>query len=326
MLDFGNGIAQFVASWTNPASLDSTSIRIDHFINEKLKLFFRFSDTGSLASTRGNVVNSGTPSMYEPLSSVLRTYTLGASSIFSSHVSNDLRFGNRTTNKTTSSIVLDGFGGATPVNFAQTTGLGPGSVAEVILLYAGTSGAYLYQQQASGGQSQWNLVDTVGLSLGRHQFKLGIDYRRLAPFVTIPTPSAAYFYPDQSAVTANTPSTLVDSFAPAYPLYVNFSAFAADEWRWSPRLSFSFGLRLEVNPAPGVTRGLHPILHRSWNESWYVVTCSAGRTPLENHLVQLRASYRNGLHTPRREKKGDCPARRRGVFFDTGQQVGLMGI
>src|ERR1700722_14599117 len=135
-LDFGNGIAQFVASWTNPASLDSTSIRIDHFINEKLKLFFRFSDTGSLASTRGNVVNSGTPSMYEPLSYVLRTYTLGASSIFSSHVSNDLRF-NRTTNKTTSSIVLDGFGGATPVNFAQTTGLGPGSVAEVILLYAG---------------------------------------------------------------------------------------------------------------------------------------------------------------------------------------------
>src|SRR5439155_26230700 len=33
--------AQYIASWSNPSSIDSTSVRFDHVVNEKLKLFFR---------------------------------------------------------------------------------------------------------------------------------------------------------------------------------------------------------------------------------------------------------------------------------------------
>ena len=52
--DVGNGIAEFIGSWSNPSSLDSTSVRFDHVVNDKLRLFFRFSDTASSSATRGD--------------------------------------------------------------------------------------------------------------------------------------------------------------------------------------------------------------------------------------------------------------------------------
>ena len=49
--DAANGIAEYIGSWSNPASLNSTSVRFDHVVNDKLRLFFRFSDTGSSSAT-----------------------------------------------------------------------------------------------------------------------------------------------------------------------------------------------------------------------------------------------------------------------------------
>src|SRR5205807_5130797 len=47
-----NGVGQFIGTWSNPSSLNSTSIRFDHVVNDKLRLFFRFSDTPSSSATR----------------------------------------------------------------------------------------------------------------------------------------------------------------------------------------------------------------------------------------------------------------------------------
>ena len=46
------------------------------------------------------------------------------------------------------------------------------------------------QSQETSIQRQWNLVDTVSYSLGRHQLKFGVDYRRLTPFA-VPEPVSA---------------------------------------------------------------------------------------------------------------------------------------
>src|SRR5205807_147331 len=135
-----------------------------------------------------------------------------------------------------------------------------GSFPAVILLYGGYY-IQLSQNQQSGAQRQWNLVDTASLSLGRHQFKFGVDYRRLAPFAINSNPTVPYFYgftDGERDVETGSAYAYVQAFAPAYPLYRNFSAFAQDQWRVSPRLSLSLGLRWEVNPAPGVTQGLLP--------------------------------------------------------------------
>src|SRR5260370_1291680 len=79
------------------------------------------------------------------------------------------------------------FGGSTPVDLRQLTGLGPGSETDIFLFY-GNYFIQLFQSEPRGAQRQWNFVDTLSLSSGRHQFKFGVDYRRLAPFVTPPTP------------------------------------------------------------------------------------------------------------------------------------------
>jgi len=323
--DTVNGIAQFIGNWSTPASLNSTSIRFDHAIHDKLRLFFRFSDTNSRSSVLGTAPQYLTPATDQLSRYVMRTYTAGANSLFSSRVSNELRF-NFSSNGLISTQTTDAIGGNTPVKLLQLAGISPEGEVGVYLVYGGYF-ILLEQYEQSSEQKQWNLVDTVGLSLGRHQFKFGVDYRRLAPFAIPPTPAAAYNYDSKAQVQANSLTTLFEALAPAYPLYANFSAFAQDEWRVSQRLSLSFGLRWEMNPAPGVTQGFKPYTIDFVSADPNTWTLASAGTPLWhttwfNFAPRLGAAYI--LHsTPDRETilRGGG-----GVFFDTGQQLGSIGF
>ena len=314
--DAVNGFGQFVGTWSNPSSINSISVRFDHTVNDKLRLFFRFSDTGSSSASRDTTAATlDTISAY-----TIRTYTAGASSIFSSRLSNEFRF-NYSSNEVTSNIVLDSFGGSVPVDLRQLIGVpNPG-----IQLFYGGYDIQLVQSLTSGAQRQWNLVDTVSLSLGRHQFKFGADYRRLTPFEAPSSPSAQYNYLSEAGVEMNGASVDLTARAPGYPLYINFSAFAQDEWRVSPRLRLSLGLRWEVNPAPGVTQGLKP--YTLQGSSLDTLALAPQGTPLwqtsrYNFAPRVGAAYvlRNtpGWETVVRGGGG--------VFFDTGQQLGALGF
>ncbi len=320
--DATNGFGQFLGAWSNPSSLDSTSVRFDHVINDKLRLFFRFSDTGSSLAARGHTSRT-TPTVDQTNAYTFRTYTAGATSVFTTSFSNDFRL-NYSSNGTTNNSVIDKFGGNTPVDLVQLTGLGRGSAPFVTLLYGGYF-ISLTPQKSSGAQRQWNLVDTVSLSMGRHQFKFGVDYRRLAPFEIRPTPIASYLYFSENAVETNSGFVFPQAFAPAYPLYTNFSSFAQDQWRVSQHLSVSLGLRWEVNPAPGVTQGLKPYtIQGSTPDSW---TLAPQGTPLwqtawYNFAPRLGAAYILN-NTQGRETVVRAGG---GVFFDTGQQLGSFGF
>jgi hypothetical protein len=319
--DAKNGFGQFIGSWSNPSSINSTGVRFDHVLKDNFRLFFRFSDTGSSSATRGGFAT--VPTLDATSAYTLRTYTAGVSNLLSSRLSNDFRL-NYSSNEVTQPSVIDAFGGSTSVNLAQLTGLGAGAQVGVAFRYGGYQ-VVLSPQQSSGAQSQWNLVDTVNLSLGRHQFKFGADYRRLAPVATLSSPAVTYSYRSEGAVETNNSRLFGEAFAPAYPLYKNFSAFAQDEWRVSPRLSLALGLRWELNPAPGVTKGLKPYtIQGAGPETW---TLAPQGTPLWqttwfNFAPRLGVAY--VLH--------DVPGRETvvrgggGVFFDTGQQPGSQGF
>ena len=313
--DTALGIAQFIGSWSNPGSIDSTSVRFDQSVNNKLQLFFRFSDT-----TSGSVTEGWNPS---PSAFTMRTYTAGANSAFSNRLSNDLRL-NYSSNETTNSAAIDAFGGSTPVDLQQLTGLPPGS-QPLVFLYLGGNAIILEQYRNIGSQRQWNLVDTINYSLGRHQLKFGVDFRRLAPFGVPSSPQAQFLYLSEPAVESNTSDTLTTNFGPAYPLYKNFSAFGQDAWRVSQRLNLSLGLRWEVNPPPGVTQGLNAYTVQGTGFDNYVLAPQG--TPLWqttwfNFAPRLGAAYI--LHdTPGRETvlRGGF-----GVFFDSGQQAASGGF
>lgn len=326
--DFADGVAEYIASWSTPSSLDSTSIRFDHVVNDKLRLRFRFSDTTSNSTTRGAYLGGGssdssTPSVVKSSAYTMRTYTAGISSVFSSRLSNEFRL-NYSSNGVTGRQVINAFGGSTPVDLVQLLGLPARSAVTVGLLYDGYN-ISLQQQQQSGAQRQWNLVDTASLSLGRHSFKFGVDYRRLAPIATVPPVAVPYFYAGEAFVEQNNAYTGVQSNAPAYPLYTNFSAFAQDEWRVSQRLSLSLGLRWEVNPAPSVTQGLNAYaIQGSDPNTWTLAPQGTPlwRTTWYNFAPRLGVAYT--LHNaPGRETvvRGGG-----GVFFDTGQQLGALGF
>jgi len=320
--DSANGFAQYIASWSNPSSLDSAGVRFDQVVNSHLSLFFRFSGTGSSSATRG--IGSSTPAVHSVSASTLRTYTVGASSLFSSRLSNDLRL-NFSSNGTTLSQAIEAFGENTPGNFQQL--LGSDVHAVIQFLYGGYSAALSYVQ-SFGTQRQWNLVDTVSLGLGRHRIKLGGDYRRLAPFAFDGAPGigVGYFYFSKSSVQTNNADQVNSAVqAPAYPLYTNLSAFAQDEWRLSQHLNLSLGLRWEVNPAPGVTQGLKPYTVQGsgadtwalapqgtplWKTTWYNFAPRVGVAYIVRDTTGRETVVRGGV----------------GVYFDTGQQLGSWGF
>ena len=53
--DATNGFGQFIGAWSNASSINSTSIRFDHAVIDKLRFFFRFSDTGSSSASSRNL-------------------------------------------------------------------------------------------------------------------------------------------------------------------------------------------------------------------------------------------------------------------------------
>jgi hypothetical protein len=325
-----SGLSRYFASWSNPGTINSTSVRFDHLVRDKHRFFFRFSNSTSSTGLRGYVGVGDSPSVNTISDSTVRTYTAGASSLLTNRVSNDFRL-NYTTSESIGTKVIEPIGGSSPVDLLQPAGLSAGSNAQFCIFNPAGNCVGLNQGRWSGATRQWNLVDSVSVSVGRHEFKFGADFRRLTPDAVVEPKSVGYIYYAQSpnsgtsTVETDTGSALIEAENSAYPLYKQFSAFAQDEWRATSRLNFSMGLRWEVNPPPGVTQGLMP--YTLAGSSIDTLKAAPQGTPLWkttwfNFAPRLGAAY--VIH-----QQQDWMTVIRGgggVFFDTGQQDGSLGF
>jgi Carboxypeptidase regulatory-like domain len=314
------GLAEFTAGWSNPSQIDSYSLRLDHNFGQRLKLFFRFARTDSTNSFRDGG-NSNSPSSLVSRKINSRSYTLGATQVLSNSFSNDFRV-NYSSTTADAAQSLDNFGGAEPVSLAQMQGLSGHGADNVYMAFCFDS-AYcpeLFEFLTRGEQRQWNLVDTVSHSLGKHLLKYGIDYRRLAPIQEPYTPSIGYiFYSQASAVANNIDDGISATSAAAHPIYKNVSAFIQDSWRVGRRLNLSMGLRWEVNPAPGDAKGNLPYTVEG-NSITDLQLAPRGKPLWETAWFNF--APRLGLSYILRENAGFETVLRGGggVFFDTGQQ------
>jgi hypothetical protein len=248
-IDYGTAanpsLAQFIAPFSLPSSIDSTSIRIDHTFGSKLSVFFRYGDTPSSTTSRPDFARLTTR-----IDS--RTFTLGAISQISTRLANDFRLGYDRTNASNVGDV-DGFGGGTPIDLGTAMGAIGMPTAYPVMYFsiAGIGTSDFATPNASNLGRQWNLVDTLSLSTGRHQLRLGVDYRRIKSPLKSSNPEMFTFFASTASILNNVPtSPEILRYVSATPIFNETAAFIQDEWRVASRVSISLGMRWESAPPP----------------------------------------------------------------------------
>jgi hypothetical protein len=313
-----DGLSYYISTISYPARLDSTSVRIDHNFSQRWKVFGRYAYTpSSSTSYSGAVANTTTGS--------LGNVTLGSTNFLSERQNNDLRF-NFTRNSTGTSGSSTALGGAVPLNPTTLPGL-TSSNAELAVLLAYGPQTSLLIRTASATQDQINLTDTYNWTIGRHNFRFGIDWRRVETTTNTSSPVEGVYYYSQSNILANTPNfAIAEAFPQVKPVYINFSVFGQDEWRVSPRLSLSMGLRWDVNPPPGSAGGPTPYTLNEVSNLTTAQLAPAG-TPLWNTDWHGFAP-RVGLAYQAHQRPGRATVLRAGygLFYDMGNVLGSNGF
>ena len=109
--DTATGVAQFNASYSNPATLDAYSLRIDHKLSGRINVFGRYNYSPSEIVQRGSGVALSSVS---PTRITTQTATVGVTWAISNDPANDFRF-NYSSTDASNSYYLDNFGGAVPL-------------------------------------------------------------------------------------------------------------------------------------------------------------------------------------------------------------------
>ena len=249
----------YVAAFSNPSTLNAISVRFDHLVAQRLTAFLRVNHAPSENRERGRYA---TPSFIARLPGLTQTVTGGVTFIASPTLTGDVRL-NWSRSRASQIYEQDTFGGARIL--PPELIFPPFAKPETSLFYL-TIGANDENTISPGTfsrntQRQLNLVQTTSWIRGTHAVKFGADLRRLAPSIGGRLYSKTLVFPSITALATGLVPTAeirqVDNYLE--PRYLNFSAFVQDTWRPHGRLSLTYGLRWEVNPAPSEARGNLPL-------------------------------------------------------------------
>jgi outer membrane receptor protein involved in Fe transport len=255
------GLAQFNAGFSNPSSLDAYSIRVDQALSPKFSFFGRYNYSPSSLGQRGSSTVFGPVlSSTQSASYSVQTLTVGLTEMINQRISNEVR-ANYSNDRVSSKFALDNFGGAVPLPDSLLFPPGVSSTNGFFEFIILNTGELAQGKFGIDEQRQVNLVDNLSATKGGHQMKFGVDYRWLSPFSSPLSYGQFAVFLDLSSnpggalsgsapgATSTTPldagSLAIQSNA---PLAQNFSFYGQDDWKITPRLTITYGLRWDINP------------------------------------------------------------------------------
>lgn len=244
-------IGRFEQSISNPVTVDSVGVRIDHNVTSKFNVFGRYKQTASSSDS----ATTAFPNQTNFFSVETKLFTFGATYAASSKLAFDAR-ANYTSDAGDFLFTGQEIGGARLTDLAT---LLPGYVGEENASVSVQFGSLINQTRGrsfGNGQRQLNLVGSATFLTGNHQIKFGADYRRLRPKVNARSFGITYNFGSlteaiETAATRGTVRAQVQALAPAGQFeFENFSLFAQDTWRATPKLTLTYGLRYDINLPP----------------------------------------------------------------------------
>jgi len=236
-----DGFAEFASSFTNPARHDVGSLKIEHMLNNNVRVLGSYSFADSDARQRG----AGGLSLNT--TNRIHTHSQTFTGVFTDSLSTntivDLRV-NYSRLRVDGSYVLDEFGGtALPATSFP---------ASFTFDLNSTNAAWKIGNEQSNLQRQFNLPGSVVTLNGAHTITFGGDYRRLSPVIAFrPSEENAFFDGVTQATTGIAARVNTLRFGdPQNPVFNKLSLFGQDEWRQSKRLILTYVVRWDLAPAP----------------------------------------------------------------------------
>ena len=320
-----DGFGYYLEAVSYPSHLDSTSIRIDHSIGGRFNLFGRYSDSPSDSATYTAAVRQNT-------SNHTRSGTVGTTWALTNHQSNELRF-NFTRSTSEQEATSTNLGGAKPFSLGSIPGPAGSAFPAlnsdlyVVFDFAGYTNFSLSDFPHS--QDQVNLTDAHDWTIGRHNLKAGVDWRRMRTILSTITPTEEIAFDSLTQVQTNTPDfgyvTTAGLANDNEPIYNNFSSFIEDEWKATTRLSLSLGVRWDINPAPTNANGPVPYTVTQVSDLSSTHVAPQGTPLWKTDWTGLAQRVGSAFQLRKRPDWQTVLRSGFGLFYDTGNSQGSGG-
>jgi hypothetical protein len=313
----------FSGSFSNPATLNATSIRMDYTVTNKINVFGRYNHAPSNAVGRGAYDYYALSTLGHTLSNV-DTITAGSTITLKSNLLDEFRFNySRVTAGTT--VTADNFGGAVVPSDAYLFQSNPSASSTndsfVALFLPDSHGWYIGKNAEVNPQRQLNFVDTLSWTLGSHSLKFGGDFRRLTPRDGFQPYQMVFFFSGFAQALTDTvgfSEVQTTDVSLRRPDFHNLSFFAQDTWRATPNLTLTYGIRWDFNPPPSESTGRPLYTVTNLGDPANAALAPAG-TPIyaatyDNFAPRLGIAY-SVRRTPGREMVVRTGF---GIFYDLG--------
>jgi len=331
--DLGNGTARFNASYSNPATLDAYSLRVDQKLTDRVILFGRYNYSPSELALRGGPGGADALSVVQPISITTQTVTLGLTWMISPTFTNDLRFNYSRTNGS-SSFHQDSFGGAVPLQSLPFPGSfsADNAVFHALVLSLSQFGNALdVGENAHNLQRQINITDSLSVQKGSHSLRFGADFRRLSPVTSPALYSQQVFFLDvPSFETGDILAGETTSATRVALLFHNLGIYAQDTWRVVPRVTVTYGLRWDIDFAPSSLNGpsIPAVTGYNLNDFSQLAVAPAGTAPFKTTYGNVAPRVGLAYQASQKQDWGTVIRGGFGVFYDlaSSEAGNLLGV